>query len=147
MDNTQPQPIPATEWQQLLGTMLGAALVASIDVFSKWLDSYEPPHPPSPPRPRERRAPPPPQSAKTAMPPSCLFLTADLFSAAALLGVRLDSRPDEIRRAMRFKMIATGAHPDHGGHSSEAERLIAARDLLLEYTKVRDFNAHAGGAP
>ena len=64
--------------------------------------------------------------------------------AAALLGVELDASPDEIRRALRAKLTATAAHPDHGGDCEEASRLIAARNLLVE--RARTLNTHAGGA-
>ena len=51
--------------------------------------------------------------------------------AAELLGVSLDAEPDELRAALRRKLAETQAHPDHGGNTDEAARLIAARDLLL----------------
>lgn len=51
--------------------------------------------------------------------------------AAALLGVDVDADEDELRGALRRKLVETKAHPDHGGNSHEAAKLIAARDLLV----------------
>ncbi len=52
--------------------------------------------------------------------------------AAVLLGVRLDAEESEIRAALRKTIATSGAHPDHGGDTDVAAKLIAARDLLVE---------------
>jgi hypothetical protein len=52
--------------------------------------------------------------------------------AALLLGVRLDSKPDEIRAALRRRMSEARVHPDQGGDEEAAKRLIAAKNLLIE---------------
>ncbi len=53
----------------------------------------------------------------------------DLTEARELLGVGPDATEAEIRHAYRQKMA--GAHPDRGGNHTEAARLTAARDRLL----------------
>lgn len=55
------------------------------------------------------------------------------LSAAALLGVSLQSTEADIRAAYRAKMAR--AHPDRGGSNNEAARLTAARDRLLRRLK------------
>ncbi|MBI1251057.1 MAG: DnaJ domain-containing protein [Alphaproteobacteria bacterium] len=49
--------------------------------------------------------------------------------AREILGVDPDASAEEIRSAFRAKMRA--AHPDQGGTSDSAARLVAARDVLL----------------
>jgi hypothetical protein len=52
--------------------------------------------------------------------------------AAELLGVPLDASADEIRAALRAKLVRSRLHPDQGGDGDEAKRLIAAKNLLIE---------------
>jgi len=63
--------------------------------------------------------------------------------AAALLDVPLDASAPQIRAALRSKLSASRAHPDHGGDDEETRRLIAARDLLLHRRTILDAR---GGA-
>jgi hypothetical protein len=112
--------------------------LAGIETFVTWTEQQN--------QPRRTPVQAPPSSNEAGARPR-LFVVSELLEAAELLGVQLDANPDEIRRALRFKMTATGAHPDHGGDAVEAQRLIAARDLLIDYTTVRAFEARAGGAP
>jgi hypothetical protein len=53
----------------------------------------------------------------------------EAMAARAMLGVRREASPSEIRAAYRSKMAA--AHPDAGGASADAQALTRARDLLL----------------
>lgn len=50
--------------------------------------------------------------------------------AAALIGVRADATPDEVRRAWR--LWAREMHPDRGGSRRDFERLCQARAVLLQ---------------
>lgn len=61
----------------------------------------------------------------------------DEIEARQILGVPLDAGPDEILAAHR-RLIAE-LHPDRGGDPEAAQRLNAARDLLLKAH--RDRNA------
>jgi DnaJ-domain-containing protein 1 len=61
----------------------------------------------------------------------------EIEEAARVLGVSVDATADEIRFALRAKMRASRLHPDHGGDEAQAKRLIAAKNLLIERTKVR----------
>ena len=63
----------------------------------------------------------------------------EIVAAAELLGVTLEATADEVRSALRVKMMQGQIHPDHGGDGVEARRLIAARDLLLD--RLRDGGA------
>jgi hypothetical protein len=62
----------------------------------------------------------------------------EAIEAARLLGVDVHAGADEIRAALRAKLANSGLHPDHGGDGSEATRLIAARNLLIE--RLREEN-------
>jgi hypothetical protein len=79
---------------------------------------------------------PPPQ---TPPPPSTAIVDIPLTptSAASLLGVTLDSSPDEVRAALRARMSAGSVHPDQGGDEEIAKQLIAARNLLIERARGR----------
>jgi hypothetical protein len=57
--------------------------------------------------------------------------------AATLLDVDPDASPDEVRAALRAKIIEGGAHPDHGGDGVRARELIAAQNLLLARARDR----------
>jgi hypothetical protein len=59
----------------------------------------------------------------------------DVVAAAILLEVNIDASSDEIRRALRRKLSIRRLHPDHGGNGTEAARLIAAKNLLIERFK------------
>lgn len=51
--------------------------------------------------------------------------------AARLLGVEIDADADQIRAALRSKIVARAVHPDQGGDGSEATELIAAQNMLI----------------
>jgi hypothetical protein len=57
--------------------------------------------------------------------------------AARLLGVEIHADADEIRAALRSKIVADAIHPDHGGDGAEAAALIAAQNLLLARARER----------
>lgn len=56
----------------------------------------------------------------------------EALTAALLLGVRVDARPDEIRAALRRRMSEARVHPDQGGDEKAARRFIDAKNLLVE---------------
>jgi hypothetical protein len=56
----------------------------------------------------------------------------DAARAAALLGVTVDAREDDIRAALRARLASSQLHPDQGGDGEEAKQLIAAKNLLIE---------------
>ena len=51
--------------------------------------------------------------------------------ATRLLGVGPTPSADEVRRAFRRHLAL--AHPDRGGDPAQVQRLVEARDLLLEH--------------
>ena len=55
-----------------------------------------------------------------------------IAQAAAVLGIAPDATEDEIRAALRAHLSASRLHPDQGGDSEQAKRLIAAKNLLIE---------------
>lgn len=57
--------------------------------------------------------------------------------AAQMLDVPLGAPEAAIRAALRRKLRATRLHPDHGGDGAETRKLIAARDLLIAWTRDR----------
>jgi hypothetical protein len=121
-------PPQAPSWGDIV---LEACAAATLQVFKNWLRA-EAARAGYAPRPSARRAAPRPIANDA---PEVDERAA--ARAAALLGIDLDATPDAIRAALRRRMIASAAHPDHGGTSAKAARLIAARDLLLTRTAVR----------
>jgi hypothetical protein len=69
--------------------------------------------------------------------PSSPHVDPETSAAVELLGVSVDATEAEIRAALRAKLIATRAHPDHGGDAELTRRLIDARDLLLKHAQSR----------
>lgn len=66
-----------------------------------------------------------------------------LLSAASLLGVKLGATTDEIRAAFRERVKAeleTGSFHDQGGGMTDenAQRLIAAKNLLIEFAQCQE---------
>lgn len=57
---------------------------------------------------------------------------AEIVAAARLLGVAPGAPAEEVWQAWRQAMAR--AHPDAGGSAEEAQRLTAARDLLIAAT-------------
>ena len=55
-----------------------------------------------------------------------------IAQAAAVLGIAPDATEDEIRAALRAHLSSSRLHPDQGGDSEQAKRLIAAKNLLIE---------------
>jgi hypothetical protein len=55
-----------------------------------------------------------------------------VVAAAWRLGVEVTATADEVRAAMRKKMVTANAHPDQGGDPAVAKEIIAAKNLLIE---------------
>ncbi len=85
-----------------------------------------------------RSEPPPPieppkvAAAEAARPPA---IDPAVAAAAALLDVTVEATEKQIRSALRRRLSESRAHPDHGGDGDHAQRLIAARDLLLKHVR------------
>ena len=62
-------------------------------------------------------------------------VAATALEAARVLGVSLDASSDEIRAALRRKLVASMIHPDQGGEVAHARKLIDAKNLLVERAK------------
>jgi hypothetical protein len=60
-----------------------------------------------------------------------------ICAAADLLDVSIEASADEIRAALRKKMVASRLHPDQGGDEETAKRYIAAQNLLVERAKMK----------
>lgn len=76
----------------------------------------------------------PPESA-AAEAPKAPAIDPGMLAAAALLDVSVEASEKEIRSALRRRLSESRAHPDHGGDGDHAQRLIAARDLLLKQVR------------
>jgi hypothetical protein len=57
--------------------------------------------------------------------------------AATLLGVSLDASEDQVRAALRERLVDHRLHPDQGGDPEQAKRFIAAQNLLIERARAR----------
>ncbi len=60
------------------------------------------------------------------------YVDPEATKAARILGVHADASADEIRAALRAKIVAGRIHPDAGGDADQARRLIDAKNFLIE---------------
>lgn len=68
-------------------------------------------------------------------PPPVAVVDEEAAQATALLGVAPTASADQIRAALRTRLVESKLHPDHGGNADEAAELIAAKNLLIERLK------------
>lgn len=111
----------AIDWREVARAALGSAFVAglvggALHVLSSMIAAES-----------ERACDESPEETESASP-------ADdgAEQSAALLGIGLDADEAEIRAALRARLTASRAHPDHGGDGGDAAQLIAARDRLVD---------------
>ena len=97
------------DWRLAL-TTLADVVTVGLEVFTRWAE----------------------QQAKERARDSDASEDDEVTTAAALLGVADDATADEIRSALRAKLVSSRLHPDHGGDGEDAKRLIAAKNLLIE---------------
>jgi hypothetical protein len=144
-DCHQPEQDPVSTVLQVLGAIVGSALVGATVYAVHQLATPALPQQPTPstkPKKRQQRARPRSNSrarkAASPPPPAPPPVPVDVadYAAAALLGVSVDATPEEItralRRAVRAKMATGAFHDQPGADSREAAELISAKNRLME---------------